>query len=173
MKVLVKIIVGVLVLVVVNISVFAADKPWKTPCKDPEKIQTSVLIDAKNQDPYCFFTYDWSAFCEAWLCKDLWTTKANNISSTQLRVFTDGTSWKHWMDLIQTYLSIILSYVLKFWAMLAVLAIVVWWIQVSMSMENESKWPWKEKIIWWIAALLVLFFAWVILHFINPNYYVW
>ena len=134
-------------------------------CKDPKKVQTSVKIDS-SQQAFCFFTKDWNAWCKSWVCSssDNWST---------LRVFNDSVWSQTWLTLIQTYLSKILWFVIKFWAMLAVLAIVIWWIQISMSMEDESKWPWKEKIMWWIAALLVLFFAWVILNFINPAYYVW
>lgn len=135
-------------------------------CRSKNWLSTSIAYNKNDQSPFCF-SEKWKNWysCVSWECKNWnWTT---------LRVYDEGVAGKTWLGLIQYFLSTILWFSLKFWAMLAVLAIILWWIQVSTSMENESWSIWKWKIIWWIAALLVLFFAWVILNFINPNYFVW
>lgn len=144
------------------------DIKWtRSECKSPDWITTSILYDKTKQSPFCYSTKENWYSCTSWTCESKW------VKWTTLRVYTDWTGTKTWLNLIQSFLSTILWFILKFAAMLAVLAIVLWWIQVSMSMEWESSWPWKDKIIWWIASLVVIFFAWVILNFINPAYFTW
>jgi len=137
-------------------------------CKSSSWISTSVKY-SDGQQLFCYCTkktwwYSCSWPVSSWSCDN---------SCSPMWIYTDWTEKLKWLSLMQSFLWTILTFTLKFWAMLAVLAIVLWWIQVSMTWDWEWGWVWKEKIIWWIASLVVIFFAWVILHFINPVYFTW
>ncbi|MCD5382720.1 pilin [Candidatus Gracilibacteria bacterium] len=136
-------------------------------CKSQELIATAVKYSS-NQKPFCYFTRADGYGCKSGICKNI------GENGTTLRVFPDGTSEKQGINLMQSFLSVILGYVIKFGAMLAVLAIVIGGIQVSMNGDSDGESPiGKDKIMGGIAALVVLFFTGVILHFINPGYFVW
>ena len=174
MKIFLKILIGVWLWVWCFWGgVFGDDSCSKL--NDKNAVITSILIDKKEQESVFKCTKPESNwyFCykaEIDPCKDV------KCNCSQFFVYKDSSkvNWKKGLDLIQSFLWTILTYTIKLWAMLAVLAIVVWWIQVSMSGDSDGESPlWKDKIMWWIAALIVLFFAGVILHFINPVYYHW
>ena len=137
-------------------------------CHSANMLSTGIKYDKENQTLHCYCAKDWWYSCDPSLDDN---TCPEDCS--QIWVYNEKISSEKWLSLVQSFLSTILWFVLKFWAMLAVLAIVIWWIQISVQWDWEWWGVWKDKIIWWIAALVVLFFAGVILHFVNPSYYIW
>lgn len=75
--------------------------------------------------------------------------------------------------LVNKYIWKLFTVIVKLWILLAIWVIVFGWIVVSASGSDDAIESWKWKIIGWIAAFLIIVLAWVILHTINPLYFVW
>lgn len=94
----------------------------------------------------------------------------NGIKVQRLEIWSEDKS-ATW--LINKYVWMIFTLSIKFWIIIAIWAIVIWWIMVSSSWSQDKMWSWKTKIIWWVVGFLLLILSWVILHTINPLYFVW
>jgi len=73
-------------------------------------------------------------------------------------------------SLIVAYFWLFISILLKAWLLIWIWAIIVWWIMISMSWDDESS-EWKDTLITWIVVAAIIVFAWVILHTINPIFF--
>lgn len=76
--------------------------------------------------------------------------------------------------LLNKYLWLLLDVIIKLWVLISIWFVVVWWIMMSSSWgsEDKNKW-WKDMLIWWLASMLVIILWWIILHTINPWFYIW
>ena len=76
-------------------------------------------------------------------------------------------------DLLNRYVSQLFSIIIKLWVLIAIWAVVVGWIMVSMAWwESPTNISWKDAIIWWVVAFILLILAWLILKAINPIFFV-
>ena len=165
MKIISKIIVMVLIgLFMFNSGIVFARNPvaWK------DIILVTPLSDDAN---WCYTAGEGNAApdfipLEGGKCK--W--KSIRVQVLEYQEENDGLTAS---KLINSYVWKLLAIVIKLWVLLAIWAIVFGWIMVSTAWDENKLESWKEKIIWWIIAFLIIVMAWVILNTINPLVFVW
>lgn len=120
--------------------------------------------------------------CYIW--KENWTSKFEDITDPEKckakkwilvqKLEDSATTSYSAIWLLNKYLWMLLNVLIKIWVLVAMWFIVVWGIMMSKAWadDNKSK-SWKDKLMWWLASLLVIILWWVILHTVNPLFYVW
>ena len=77
------------------------------------------------------------------------------------------------VGLMNKYFWFLFSIIIKLAVLACILVIIAGWIMISTAWGEDAWEDWKKKLIWWIAALVVIILSWTILHTINPLFFQW